>query len=45
MPSLWPLRLFFSVFKEKYQATLIAIDTGSGIERNPELDSAVVRRD
>lgn len=31
----------FSVFKEKYQATLIAIDSGNGIELNPELDQVV----
>ena len=31
----------FSAFKKKYQATLIAIDSGSGIELNPELDQVV----
>ncbi len=41
MLSLSPLRHLFSVFKEKYQATPIRIDTGSGIELNPELDQAV----
>ncbi|MBW3696647.1 two pore domain potassium channel family protein [Vibrio sp. T187] len=31
----------FTMFKEQYQATLIAIDTGEGIELNPELNSSV----
>ncbi|WP_394248430.1 potassium channel family protein [Vibrio profundi] len=31
----------FSMFKEKYQATLIAIDVGNGIELNPELSEQI----